>query len=512
MATDSELVAAGWKLPTGDDYIRYGDDAISANARKAADLIDRGTFFRGNIAAGTSLDTLGVGALRIVVGYDYAVANNLPEPSDGVLDHASYGIANQAMQIWTPRASIYRSWYRFRNTTGWQAWQRVDPVRQHPESTTGVNVDTLFTMADIGIWEVNQGATLGLPPGWGGRGTLEVSGVTIYGITQRATSRNLSRVWTRTCQDPNLTPAKWSPWSEVGSPLLPLPGYVGVAGDSLAASHNLVESLGTQLPSVNVYSRAWNGETSDGVLVRLGARPLHVTVTGGTIPATGSVAVTTPQVLSLTGSDSAYTGMLVTANGVTVDGKLQWTASTQTLIFTRATDGQAVPASGPTRFDPQWAANTRGHTLVVTMGRNDVSLGSTGADPDTVTHVLANYQRMAEWLRLSSQFPQFVFLGTLNRFNEPAGHPKYATVKAINAALAQMFPGHYLDMRDYIVNQAIHDLGITPTPEDLANIANDCPPPSVMADMTHYTDEAAAAFTQHRLAPWLIGQGYVTAP
>ncbi|MGP5698724.1 hypothetical protein ACTXPA_07235 [Glutamicibacter arilaitensis] len=113
---------------------------------------------------------------------------------------------------------------------------------------------------------------------------------------------------------------------------------------------------------------------------------------------------------------------------------------------------------------------------------------------------------LIDWM--NAQKKVFFVMGTINRTTEPAGSAGHMTVVDTNNMVRQLFSGNFINVRRYLIDQCIYDLGITPPAQDLANIADDCPPPSVMVDPTHYADEAAAMISEHLLKPWLIGKGY----
>jgi hypothetical protein len=60
----------------------------------------------------------------------------------------------------------------------------------------------------------------------------------------------------------------------------------------------------------------------------------------------------------------------------------------------------------------------------------------------------------------------------------------------VNAWLAATYPDNYLDLRGYLIANGLADAGITPTADDLADIASDTIPRSLMVDGVHLTDAA----------------------
>ncbi|MBF6671606.1 hypothetical protein [Glutamicibacter sp. FBE19] len=386
------------------------------------------------------------------------------------------------------------------NTTPkvWSAWRSNLGANG---SANGRDLNAMFKPIDFGVWDVDAtGGAIGLPSTFpSGKATLEIVGNTPYTVVQRLTWREQNITWQRTGKNTGAAIPEWSEWTISAAPAVSLRTNLGMIGDSLVASHNLVPSLTAALPGVYCYSRGWNGETTDGLALRLGANEIMWTVAGGVIPASGAVTVTTAQTLEVMTSDTYYTGRLAG-----IPGRINKTSAG--FSFVRDDAGTAVTVSTKLKLDPTWTATTLLHMVGILAGRNDVTLGAEGIEGSIPAHVVANTRRIVESLLPLKKL--FFLLGTINRTTEPRGSAGYEAVVEINRLLAELYPGQFIDLRGYLVHQAIYDLGITPTSADLANMANDCPPPSVMVDDTHYTDAAATAIVNNLIAPWLIGSGY----
>lgn len=281
-----------------------------------------------------------------------------------------------------------------------------------------------------------------------------------------------------------------------GHPDMPRAG-ITMMGDSLVQSHNLCESLATAT-GVPVRNLGRNGDTIDGIALNAGTMLTRWNVPGGTINGTGTTTVVPRRTLSLPADVKNWHGEL---GGV--DGMIQTNDGGATFWFTRTVAGTSLAVSGAQLFRPA-QADVRNDANGILAGRNDVSKGGTTLEGDQADHVIFKTIRMVE--HVQSAHGQFFLLGTINRTTEPSGSAGYDQVVKICDALKTLYPGRFLDLRQYIVHQAIVDLGITPTSEDLANIANDCPPPSVMVDITHPTDAAMAAASNNLIAPYLLAQ------
>lgn len=254
------------------------------------------------------------------------------------------------------------------------------------------------------------------------------------------------------------------------------------------------------LPGVTVFNRGNSGAPIDEIAIRLGALPLRVSPAGGQIPASGTFDLTTKQaigwyptrVTSFTGAISGVRGTLGINDGA--------------LSFTRASTGAPVTITGSALFVPDLDIHSL-DSMIVGAGRNDVSKGITGAEATTADHVVATTILIIEYL--TANYRQFALWGTITRTNEPEGHANHTIITEINNRLKALYPGRFIDIQKYLVEQCIHDLGITPTSEDLANMAAKTIPPSIMDDITHFNRDAAQAMAVHQFEPYVTQKGWV---
>lgn len=231
--------------------------------------------------------------------------------------------------------------------------------------------------------------------------------------------------------------------------------------------------------SVEVTNLGFGGNPTSEIRMRVSAMPVTFSVTGGSIPATGSVAVTTNRKIGLiTTRSTSINGYLAGVYGTLLFDGTNYT-------FTRAFAGtNPVTVSGPVPLIVDRGTDYSNHTAIVWWGRNDVSFGTTGAYDTVADHVIAADIEMAEWFRANRK--SFLLISTTNRTDEPIGSPNYEIIKEIHERRKALFPNHYHNLRDWLVNEAIYEAGITPTQADLNNMALDAPPFSIMDSGSHY--------------------------
>jgi flagellar basal body rod protein FlgC len=281
-------------------------------------------------------------------------------------------------------------------------------------------------------------------------------------------------------------------------------GFFGGVGNQDADSYPA--KLQALMPAgVTVFNLGNTGYTVDEEAVRVGALPVPLTVSGGSIPASGPVNVTTTAVIGWRPSGTTRT-ILGTLAGV--PGTLTRTTSDTAFTFTRTTSGTAVTATGSPVFVPDFAGHD-GDTAIILLGRNNVSFSVQGPDASIAEHVAKGIDRIVNWL--SPSIKHVLVVSNTTTTAETSGSAGYLTVTDINARLAAAYPTRYLDLRAYLVNQAIYDLGITPTTADNTAMAADTLPPSIMdggTDNTHWS-KATAALVAAQINNYLTTRGWV---
>ncbi|MGV0109848.1 hypothetical protein [Arthrobacter sp. CP30] len=267
-------------------------------------------------------------------------------------------------------------------------------------------------------------------------------------------------------------------------------GYFGGTGGQRADSYPT--KLQALVPAgVQVFNVGTSGFTVDEEAVRIGALPVPLTVTGGTIPASGPVPVTTTAVIGWrpSGTLRNLPGSLAGIPGI-----LSRTNSDTSFTFTRSTAGSEVVVPGAPVFVPDYTGHA-GDTAIILLGRNNVSFSVKGADATIGEHVAKGIARIVDWL--SPAIKQVLIVSNTTATNETAGAAGHTTVTDINARLKAAYPSRYLDLRTYLVKQAIYDLGLTPTAADTTAMNADTLPPSIMDDNTHWSKATAGLVAAH---------------
>ena len=155
---------------------------------------------------------------------------------------------------------------------------------------------------------------------------------------------------------------------------------------------------------------------------------------------------------------------------------------TDYFYFTRETIGEEIiiPPDGVQMvFDD--AVNHRNDLIVIWSGRNnnpqqDGYISTIKADISSMIMFLDEYNK------------QYLVISVCNgsRQTEGIGSDVYSNIISLNNELHSTFGENYIDLRKYMVEQAIFDAEIPPTNEDLNDIASDCIPTSLRHDNVHF--------------------------
>ena len=276
----------------------------------------------------------------------------------------------------------------------------------------------------------------------------------------------------------------------------PVPPY------NVDQSNSLPGVFATLYPAATVYNFGKQGQSADEIAIRQGGIVPMLTVSGGSIPASGPVTVTSPAVFGwrLDRAADSATGTLAGVPGTLTFVR---TASPD-MTFTRTTPGTAVPVAGAVPWESAGRAYA-GALQVIMAGRNDIGYNSPAGVP-SVDRVVTATVAMVESLTPMNR--RVLLLGTTTSTAETSGTNGYNQVTAINAALKALYPQFFWDYRAWLVKEAIYELGITPTAGDLVQMAGDTLPSSIMTDPVHYSP-ATAAKAAARIKLELTNRGWI---
>lgn len=252
--------------------------------------------------------------------------------------------------------------------------------------------------------------------------------------------------------------------------------------------------LGLKLgPDYTVTNAGHGGATVDEVLMRIGAKPMRMNLAAD-IPHDGSATVAPVGTYALASSARVFSSGQVR---LTVQGDV-WTISNWS--------GATIPAGE--YVHPPTFPGLASDTAVLWMGGNDRTESLTGMEATVADHIVAAHQQAVAWL--TPRVEHVMILGMMPRDVDPAGHPRHDLILEVNERLRALFPGNFRSVMRYLQEGALSDMGVTPTAGDVAAVADDMLPPSVLAaDGGHINQAAAQAVGEHFVHDYLAGKGWL---
>lgn len=124
-----------------------------------------------------------------------------------------------------------------------------------------------------------------------------------------------------------------------------------------------------------------------------------------------------------------------------------------------------------------------------------------------------NYEEtVADWLSntaasIAHFSGHYIVMSCTTGSGEGFGTDYYSEAMEINASLASNYPNNYLDIRSYLISDGLTDAGITPTAQDLIDIAADTIPESLRSDTVHLNDAGQAVVAQ-KVYEFLANKGW----
>lgn len=272
-----------------------------------------------------------------------------------------------------------------------------------------------------------------------------------------------------------------------GGSASPVAGPIVALGDSLTEAENWTTELAAAT-SLTVRDVGIAGQSSTEVAFRSGALTVGLTVTGNSIPASGSVAVTalSPNGTWRTGVTVPWSepGTLAGVPGVLYhqySGNSGWS-------FVRDVPGSAVSCPAGTPFIVGSGDKTgRGFDrcpAIIWVGRNNVS--DLGAIQRDIAAMVAKFTN-----------PKTLILSVTNMTTEPSGSAGYTQVMAVNNWIASTYPSRYVDVRRWLIDDALREMGLTATTADTTAISEDRIPPQLLSDSTHMTPATSTALGKY---------------
>jgi hypothetical protein len=298
-------------------------------------------------------------------------------------------------------------------------------------------------------------------------------------------------------------------------PVIPIRKIIGI-GDSLTymggsdGTNSAYWQLTAALLGAGWTSQGFgiSGQTQDQIAARWGVLPIYVTLTGNTLPASGSVIVTAINQNPISGQIHYAIHGRLGANGPSA--KLQRDGdegTTSNYILTQDTGGSAVAIPPGTQFIPDaayWGSSTTlipypyDGIFITWMGRNNP--GNAFSIVDRVQRVLATQKTLTK---------RFIVPLILPGVGDETGTSTRAVIEASNTAIKAAFPNNWVDFLPALQN------GSNGSTQDTADVAAGLIPSSlrlkdsdgVTVDFLH-PNAAGRAIEAQVLRDFIVAKGW----
>jgi hypothetical protein len=276
----------------------------------------------------------------------------------------------------------------------------------------------------------------------------------------------------------------FAPESDV-FPLYPTATQIsGWGSSSIDGLRTFLETMAAGV-GATYYNGGKPGEISLQSSARLGSRPALVTVTGGSIPASGAVAVTVSNLPQ--GFGGNLLPFIGTLNGV--EGTLSQTSTTST--FTRTATGAVTAVLPDTPFLPKIGQEHRADVLILAMGKNDLDKSRPGYEIGAVDAVNSSF----DWA--APLYKRVLVLGLFADTALPVDDLERGQIAYVEAAWKKRYGLAFLSLADFLASPDVWTYtGITPTTADTAAQATRNLPPSLTADGQHLNTFGRTAVTR----------------
>jgi hypothetical protein len=252
----------------------------------------------------------------------------------------------------------------------------------------------------------------------------------------------------------------------------------GWGSSSLENLNTFLVGMFSDLSSdASYYNGAKGGERAADTASRLGSIPNLLTVSGGTIPASGTVNATSSNVnnnqflLPFSGTLAGIPGVLSNNGSV--------------FTFTRSTPGDAVPVSADTPFLPDIGPTFRDGVALLWLGKNDFP---TNTVESIINVTNTSFDYMNYFVKRILVFGHFA--------DRDSSVPMVEKIKQANTLLQERYANQYVDSINYISSSQVWvDTGITPTAADILAQEAQTLPPSLTSDGIHFNAALNTAFT-----------------
>lgn len=239
----------------------------------------------------------------------------------------------------------------------------------------------------------------------------------------------------------------------------------GEGGEGITFPDVLQEEFGIETLNYGV-----QGETAKQIALRMGARKMHTgafTIPKDTVPTEVTLWYEGEDPIMMRMSDAGINPCTIAG----VEGTLSYDETDGKYYFVRTTEGEECVVEDQTEVETFAAKDKRDTDLIVLFAGTNRA-----PDRNTVGELTDLEENMIEYLGTE----YYVVIGLTCKAMAP-------DVEWINEHIQKVFGDHYLNLRGYLMEEALEDANITPTEKDIEDIADGEVPSSLRVDIVHGT-------------------------
>lgn len=258
-------------------------------------------------------------------------------------------------------------------------------------------------------------------------------------------------------------------------------------GDSMmfgtGGDHSILKVMSDELSNIPYFNFGVGGLKSENIAILQGGNPFFVELENNQIPSSGSSDLQSFTVDALNNKLEQFRyGTLQDIRGMLIRvADPQNPTNTLKYTFVREEPGDPVMLLPNSTFVFDDAVKNRNELIIIWAGRNDPM------DAQGILETKANLQAMIDYLGEFGR-QHYLIISVCNGIAdiEGFGSETYQRIANLNAELSSTFGDRFIDLRRYMVDQAIFDLGMNPSEIDLTDMALDCIPRSLLSDHVHF--------------------------
>ena len=259
-------------------------------------------------------------------------------------------------------------------------------------------------------------------------------------------------------------------------------------GDSLTENGNGSTSITDYLKNdinnnnVSVLNFGKGGQSSGTIAWRQGGLQIKTTAPFD-MPSDNQSQITVPISIS-SGNILNFTGVNTNLDCLIlgIPCTMSINTSNSSVNITRKNNGNTLNIPANTLIEST-QNNYSSDMQIIWIGKNDIP----NAKDYQVNGVLSNIQSMINYL--SPSIKRFVVLSIITSTSQIIGTNEYNTIMEINNQLKLLYPNNFIDIQNYLVNNCIYDMQLTPTASDLQDIQNGTIPRQLLSDGVHPNPE-----------------------